>query len=200
MDTAIRRLPDSAPATDDGRGARPGAVLAEPTVGDGSALWELAKATGLDENSPYAYLMVCRDFARTSVAARADDGMLVGFVTGYRRPDVADTLFVWQVGVAGRARRSGLASAMLAHLRDRLVPEGVRYVEATVTPGNVASDRLFRRFAADAGAEVRRTPLFAASAFPAVDPPHDAEALYRIGPLPAGPIPEVEPRGGATRD
>lgn len=57
-----------------------------PTIDDGAMLWALARDTEvLDLNSPYAYLLWCRDFSATSVVAGADRP--VGFITGYRRPD-----------------------------------------------------------------------------------------------------------------
>src|SRR5487761_1174650 len=75
-----------------------------PRSGDGGDLWRLARDPGeLDLNSPYCYLLWCRDFSETSVVARAGR-TVAGFVTGYVRPDVLGTLFVWQVAV-GRAYR-----------------------------------------------------------------------------------------------
>ncbi len=181
----VLRARGSLPAGRGPAGTPPAAdvVLAEPAVGDAAGLWRLARDVGLDENSAYSYLMFCRDFAATSVVARGPAGVLLGFVTGYRRPDAADTLFVWQVGVAPPARRTGLGARMLDHLRRRPALAGVRFVEATVTPGNVASDRLFRRFGADAGAAVACRLGFAASMFPDGSPSHADEILYRIGPL-----------------
>ncbi|WP_230987146.1 diaminobutyrate acetyltransferase [Mycolicibacter heraklionensis] len=44
--------------------------LRTPTVADGPALWQIAvDSATLDVNSPYAYLLWCRDFASTSVVA-----------------------------------------------------------------------------------------------------------------------------------
>src|SRR5690606_40282301 len=71
-------------------------TITRPQVSDGVACWRLAEATGvLDVNSRYAYLLWCRDFAATSVVARRDDDV-VGFVTGFRRPDEPSTLVVWR--------------------------------------------------------------------------------------------------------
>ena len=68
-------------------------TLGAPTSGDGARLWELARDSGgLDLNSPYSYLLWCRDFAATSVAARSGDEV-VGFIT-------------WRTGLPPRASAS----------------------------------------------------------------------------------------------
>ncbi|GHF63923.1 L-2,4-diaminobutyric acid acetyltransferase [Streptomyces thermodiastaticus] len=154
-----------------------------PAVADGAALWRLAKVSGtLDVNSSYSYLLWCRDFAATSVVARDAGGEVVGFVTGYVRPDRPRTLLVWQVAVAASHRGRGLASRMLDALAARVAGErGLTTLETTITPGNTASERLFASFAARHGAGVEREVLFAAEQF--TDGPHDPEVLHRIGPL-----------------
>jgi L-2,4-diaminobutyric acid acetyltransferase len=147
---------------------------------------------GLDVNSRYAYLLWCRDFADTSVVARAGD-RLAGFITGYRRPAAPDTLFVWQVAVGPEFRRRGLASRMLGHLAGSVRTRGVRFVEATVTPGNKASLQLFGSFAEANGTGMASDVLFSEHELGSDNGP---EVLYRIGPLPgpavasAGPLPE----------
>jgi L-2,4-diaminobutyric acid acetyltransferase len=147
-----------------------------PRLEDGRQLWRIARdSKTLDLNSPYSYILWCRDFAATSVVARSD-GEVRGFVTGFDRPEDPGTLFVWQVAVDAAFRGRGLAGRMLAALADR----GFRFVEATVTPDNTASDRLFTAFARDRDAELRRTPLLSGELFPG---DHQPEELYRIGPL-----------------
>lgn len=155
-------------------------TIESPQVSDGAALWRIARDSGsLDLNSSYAYLLWCMDFAGTSVVARVA-GDVIGFVTGYRRPVARDTLMVWQVAVAGSHRGAGLAATMLDQLLDRLTPDGVRYLETTVTADNAASNRLFRSLADRRSAGVDRTELFAPADFP---DDHAAEFRYRIGPF-----------------
>ncbi|MEU7055500.1 diaminobutyrate acetyltransferase [Streptomyces sp. NPDC046197] len=160
-----------------------GVRIERPAVADGAALWQLAKESGtLDLNSSYSYLLWCRDFAATSAVARGADGEPVGFVTGYVRPDRPRTLLVWQVAVDADHRGRGLAARLLDALTARVAAErGLTSVETTITPGNTASERLFTSFAARHRATVEREVLFRAEQFP--DAPHDAEVLYRIGPL-----------------
>jgi L-2,4-diaminobutyric acid acetyltransferase len=143
-------------------------------------MWDLANDAGsLDVNSRYAYLLWCRDFADTTVVVR-DGDRLAGFITGFLRPQAPDTYFVWQVAVSPLYRRRGLARRMLDHAVDLLRPQGVRYVEATVTPDNKASSRLFESFAEANGAELRRDVLFTERE---LGPGHLPEVLHRIGPL-----------------
>lgn len=155
-------------------------AIERPLPEDGSALWRIARdSTVLDLNSSYAYLLWCRDFASTSVIARVG-GEAAGFVTGYRRSDDRQTLFVWQVAVDAEHRGAGIAGQLLNGLLDRVIPEGVRYLETTITASNTASIRLFSALARDRDTEIGRTELFTAGSFP---DGHDAEDLYRIGPF-----------------
>lgn len=156
-------------------------------MGDGPELWRIARDSGkLDLNPAYVYLLWCRDFAASSVVARpgGDAGgggpALAGFVMGYRRPEATGTLLVWQIAVGRPHRGAGLALRMLDHLASRLEPVGVRYLEATVTPDNAPSARLFTAFARDRGAELDKCELFPARLFPEE---HQPEILFRIGPL-----------------
>ena len=154
--------------------------LSIPDIGDGADLWRLAGAAqSLDVNSRYSYLLWCRDFAATSVIAR-DGERLAGFITGYLRPTRPDTLFIWQVAVSPTHRRQGLARRMLDHLVDRLIPQGVDLVEATVTPGNLPSTRLFTSFAQARGVELARDELFSEEM---LGDGHEAENRFLIGPL-----------------
>jgi L-2,4-diaminobutyric acid acetyltransferase len=80
---------------------------------------------------------------------------------------------------------------MLDALGDRLTPRGHRFMEATVTPGNTASTRMFESFARARGCPLERTPLFGDEHLPEG---HEPEHLFRIGPLPA--VPAVAARSG----
>lgn len=155
-------------------------VIESPSVSDGAALWRIARdSQKLDLNSSYAYLLWCVDFADTSVVARVD-GEPVGFVIGYRRPTTNDSALVWQVAVDASQRGRGLAGRLLDALFTRLVAEGVRYLDTTVTPDNEPSIRLFEAFAKRWQATLTRSPLLASADFP---DEHEPEDLFRIGPL-----------------
>ncbi|WP_252446712.1 diaminobutyrate acetyltransferase [Pseudonocardia humida] len=155
-----------------------GVTVRMPTVSDGAACWRLARDSGvLDLNSRYAYLLWARDFAETSAVAWLRGGV-VGFVTGFRRPERPATLFVWQIAVAGAARGRAVGAAMLDALVDRL-PD-VDHVEASIAPDNAPSQALFAGFAARRGAAVSRSLLFGADL---LGNGHRPEILVRIGPL-----------------
>ena len=154
-------------------------VLRRPTLEDGGAMWRVARdSQTLDLNSSYAYLLWARDFAATSVVAERD-GVVVGFVSGYVRPDSPGTLMVWQVAVDADQRGHGLAGRMLDHLA-AAVP-GVTMLETTITDDNEASRALFARFARTRDAQHEETDLFVKAHFP--DEGHDPEVLHRIGPF-----------------
>ena len=147
-----------------------------PRLDDGRELWRIAcDSENLDANSPYFYLLWCRDFAATSLVARSRGGVC-GFIAGFARPEEPETLFIWQVAVKAPHRGRGLAGRMLDHLA------GVQYrfVEATVTPDNMASDRFLSAFARTREAPLERKLLLGSELFPGG---HDPEVLYRIGPL-----------------
>lgn len=147
----------------------------EPDRADGAAMWRLARDSGsLDLNTSYAYLLFARDFADTCRVAVVD-GDVVGFVLGYRRPAEPETLFVWQIAVDPAQRGKQLAGRLLGD-----VAADARFVEASITADNAASQRLFERFARDRGADLTRGEFLAVSDFP---DGHDAEGLVRIGPL-----------------
>lgn len=154
--------------------------IGRPAVRDGPQLWRIARDSGtLDLNSAYTYMLWCRDFASCSVVARSGTDV-TAFITGYLRPDAPDTFVVWQVAVDGAHRGRGLALRMLDHLADRLSPRGARFLEATVTPDNEPSRRLFAAFARGRDAELDTHELFAAELFPEE---HAPEFLLRIGPF-----------------
>lgn len=161
--------------------ARPqgGLRMRAPRTRDGRRIWGLVRDSGvLDLNSPYAYLLVCRHFAETCIVA--DDGeALAGFVVGYRPPDAPQTMFVWQVGVSHDHRGRGLGRTLIVELLQRL--DGVRFLEATVTPSNEASWRLFRSVAHHLGAAFESRPYFAEQDFPPGG--HEREELVHIGPF-----------------
>lgn len=155
-----------------------------PETGDAMRMHALVDAcASLDLNSPYAYLLLCTHFRNTCVVAERE-GMLVGFLAGYRPPDACDTLFVWQVAVAGAARGLGLGSRLLDAVLAQPACRDVAYVEASITPSNAASWALFRALARRRDAACHTRPLFTRQDFGALA--HEEEQLLRIGPFEPG--------------
>jgi L-2,4-diaminobutyric acid acetyltransferase len=158
--------------------------LRAPTVADAADLWRLVRDSGaLDLNSPYAYLLICTDLAETSVVAVDEDG-LAGFVACYRPPTDPTCAFVWQIGVAARARGGGLGRRLLTATLARPGNADARCLTATVTPDNEPSLRLFRGVADALGVRCEETERFPADVFPAEVGDHQPELELRIGPLP----------------
>lgn len=150
-------------------------------------MWRLATESTLDDNSPYAYLLWSDLFSSTSRVVVDESDHPVGFVMGLRVPDRPDCLFIWQIAVDDRARGKGVASQLLDDLWTDVA--GIRFLEATVTPSNEASDRLFRSFGVRHDGRLERSLVYDESFFPTpadTDDAHEAEYLYRIGPITLG--------------
>lgn len=158
-------------------------------VDDAADIWQLVRDTGvLDLNSPYSYLLLCRRFGDTCLVAELDDE-LVGFVTALRPPKAPEVIFVWQIGIAAKARGRGLARRLLEQLIQVPACHDVEWLEATVSPDNEASSALFHSFARHVGAACRVSPYFERDDFPTGE--HEPEKLHRIGPLPLHPSVEL---------
>ena len=152
-------------------------------------MWKLARDSGrLDLNSPYAYLLFAEHFSDTCLIAESE-GDPVGFALGFRTPARADTLFIWQIAVAPKERKNGIGVSMLTALLDDLSEDlrhdGIRYLEATVTPSNMASQRMFRSLAdrLETAFEEGVTPVFSEDMFPKHEDTHEEEWSIRIGPI-----------------
>lgn len=145
-------------------------------------MWRLVKENGvLEPNSPYCYLLLAEHFSDTCVMVDGPDGRPVAFVAGYVPPRMTDTVFVWQIGVAPSERGAGLGSRVLDALLEAPGCAGIRYLQATVTPSNAASEKLFRAFARRHEAPCEVPDAFGEDLFPGAN--HEAERVFRIGPL-----------------
>jgi L-2,4-diaminobutyric acid acetyltransferase len=156
------------------------AAFRTPEPGDGLTVWRMVRDTpGLDTNSPYYYTLWFRDFAGSSLVATAG-GEIVGFLTGYRRPDEPETFMVWQTAVSPRHGIPFLGVKLFEQAADRQVRAGARFIEATVSADNKAIIMVLRQYARRNSADIERRVLFPADCFP---DDHHEEVLYRIGPL-----------------
>ncbi len=154
-------------------------VYRHPTTEDAGAVWHLVKNSGrLDLNSSYLYLLLFRYFADTCLIAERG-GKLLGFVTSFVPPANHSSLFVWQIAVAPAARGQGIATKLLQRLPELPAGRTVSLMEATVSPSNHSSRRLF-----EAVARARDTTCevveggFSASQFPEAG--HEDELLVRV--------------------
>ncbi|MER5881197.1 diaminobutyrate acetyltransferase [Streptomyces sp. NPDC001910] len=160
--------------------ARAKAVFRTPTPEDGYKVWELVESTpGLDTNSSYAYVLWFRDFADCSLVATVDDE-IVGFLTGYRRPEEPDTYFVWQTAVSARHGIPFLGVKLFEEAAERQRARGARFIEASVSAENRSILMVLRQYARRRSAEVKEQLLFPAEL---LGEGHHDEILQRIGPL-----------------
>lgn len=140
----------------------------------------IANCPPLDTNSTYCNLLQCTDFASTSIVAEQNE-KIVGFISGYRPPERQDVLFIWQVAVDSDCRGQGVGQTMLVGLVDRLLSQGVRYLETTITEDNVASQALFKRFFQSMDVPSKTRVQFSRSEHFAGK--HADEILHRGGPF-----------------
>lgn len=152
-----------------------------PSLEDGAEIWKMVdEAAALDVNSGYAYFMIARNFAATSVVAEVD-GEVAGMVTAYTLPDDPTRLFVWQVNVREGFQGLGIARGMLEEILTREECANVRYIETTVAPDNEASEALFRRIAKDFLCGIEESEVYKDELFP--DAEHQIERVFVIGPI-----------------
>jgi L-2,4-diaminobutyric acid acetyltransferase len=163
---------------------RPGAgiVFRKPEIRDGKRVHEIARASKtLDVNSVYHYLLLCRCFADTSMVAEKQ-GRVIGFCTAFTPPAAPDTVFVWQVAVDQKERGQGVGVRILVEIINNLRASNIRYLDATITPSNTASIRLFTAAAKKLNAPFTFDKVF----FSAADfgeNAHESEKLFHIGPI-----------------
>jgi len=155
-------------------------VFDEPTIEDGKEICNLVKdSPPLDVNSEYLYLLLCQHFSKTCVVAK-NESKIIGFVSAYIPPNQQDTLFIWQVAVAKEFRKKGISSKMIQSILSRPVCGSVSYLEATVTPSNLASKNMFESFASKLKCSISTNPFFNLDHF---NQGHEPENLVRIGPF-----------------
>lgn len=161
-----------------------------PTPDDAAGIHQLIdQCKPLDLNACYAYLLLTHHFADTCLLAEAD-GQPVGFVSAYCPPNHSDLLFIWQVAVHPDARGQGLAKQLLTHLLDQSHLRHIRFVDTTISPSNQASQALFRALAHHLDCPIQQQELFPASLFGGAQ--HEAEDLYRLGPIPSVSTPRSD--------
>lgn len=161
--------------------AAEGLHLREPRLEDGKAVHELiGRCPPLDLNSSYNYFLLCSHFSETCAVAERN-GEIVAFMSAYRIPKAPESLFVWQVAVDASLRGLGMAGQLLEAILARPAATGVRYIETTVSPSNVASKRVFERFAQKRDLGWQEETFLTEAHFGSEA--HESEMLFRLGPL-----------------
>jgi L-2,4-diaminobutyric acid acetyltransferase len=158
-----------------------GIVFRNPSIRDGKYFWKIAKASKtLDVNSAYHYLIMCRHFGKTCIVAEKQ-GRVVGFVTAYIPPDSPDSIFVWQVAVDKKERGQGLGVQMLINAFKNAKAYNIKNLDASITPSNQTSIKLFKAVARELNAPFEfEKEFFSASDFGQYN--HEPEMLFHISP------------------
>lgn len=179
--TVARQARPHFPCADNGSSdAQTPVTIRVPRPADGATMRRLAReAGGLDVNSTYYYIMMCSYFSSTCRIACSGESA-VGFVTGFRPSDISRTLLIHQIGVSPEWRGKGIGKSMLLALlagRDG-APE---FIEATISPSNLASRALFNWLSRKIRADQQFRPEFTADLF--LPELHEPEDTVRIGPI-----------------
>lgn len=150
-----------------------------PVLNDGHAIYQLIKSCSpLDLNSSYLYFLQASHFSDTCIVVEQDTE-IIGFLSAYYQPDKPQSLFVWQVAVAKKARGRGLAKAMLlALLKNQPKDSTITEITCTISPSNKASQGLFSSFATTHGLILETSPFINETHFGQED--HEAEDLYTL--------------------
>lgn len=152
----------------------------EPSLEDTKKIYKLVKkCTTLDLNSEYCYMLLATDFQKTCAISQIGQDV-VGFVSGYIKPGSPGTLFVWQVAVDPDHRGKQIAHFMMTELLSRPHLSEINLIEATVSPSNFASQKLFEKIARTLNTSVNMTPYISDSQF---TDSHESEDLYTVGPF-----------------
>jgi L-2,4-diaminobutyric acid acetyltransferase len=155
-----------------------------PCLDDGDGIHQLIGACPpLDVNSSYCNFLQSSHFNSTCILAEnsqlAESNQAVaGFISGYRKPESPDELFIWQVAVAPRFRGQGLAFRMLQTLLTRPSLRQVSVVETTITGDNQSSWALFKKLDKAHGLQGYVSTFLDENRH--FKGKHDTEFLYRI--------------------
>ncbi|WP_373019456.1 diaminobutyrate acetyltransferase [Thiomicrorhabdus sp.] len=154
-------------------------IFRKPSLQDGYAIYSLIQnSPPLDLNSSYLYFLQADHFSDTCVVAE-NQGQIVGFISAYFNPKASGNLFVWQVAVDTSMRGKRLALRLLEHLVcNQLEKPGFDRISATISPSNIASQKLFKRFAETHGLSVEKQSYLETQHFG--DLGHEAEELYTL--------------------
>jgi len=152
-------------------------ILRKPIKNDANYIYKLVQDTKvLDINSEYLYLLQSTHFADNCIVATVEE-KIVGFVSGYIKPNHPDRLFIWQVGVESDYRGNDIAGKMLRGLLAYDNHYAISIIETTISPSNKASQRVFEKLAQELDATLDKSRFFEIEDFTYA---HEEEILYTI--------------------
>ena len=128
-------------------------------------------------NSQYTYFLLAKDFSDTCVVVE-HNGQIIAFSSGYVPPSRPDTFFNWETVVHRNYRGHSLQKLMLLY---QIKITNTNYFEGTVNPSNEVSKKNFCELAELLNTKCEKKVLFSEEDFE--NNGHEAEILYRIGPI-----------------
>ncbi|WP_319558375.1 diaminobutyrate acetyltransferase [Thiomicrorhabdus sp.] len=154
-------------------------IFRRPSLEDGIKIHQLiSESPPLDVNSSYLYFLQSSHFAETCVVAENHQSLL-GFVSGYLRPDQPDQLFVWQLAVAQSGRGRGIGKGLIRRLiqqANAFSRQPLRSIACTISPSNQASQGVFKSLAKSFGLRLEIHPFLDKEHFAGQE--HEAEDYY----------------------
>lgn len=114
----------------------------------------VADCPPLTLHTEFTYWVLLRYWGSYCLIAE-EDGMIASVLLAIGTSSAEDLVYLWQIGVAPRARRSGLAQRMLQEFAARASSDGRTRVQVSIAPDNPASLRLFAQLALEQGDELR---------------------------------------------
>lgn len=155
-------------------------IYRRPKLADGINIHRLiTNSPPLDVNSSYLYFLQSSHFADTCVVAEKN-GEILGFVSGYLRPDNPTELFVWQLVVSKHGRGQGVAKSLVRQQIAqalKLQPE-LKTISCTISPSNLASQGVFKSLGKHFGLQLEVKEFLTETHFAGTD--HEAEDEYTL--------------------
>lgn len=152
-------------------------VIRACTPNDAYPIYELAKMLPpLSAHNPYAYWNLFSHFNGANFVAEVD-GNPSGFITSHPTNSPESEWFIWQIGVLGEFRGTGLAAGLQDEVIDVARNSGAVAIRTTIDKGNPASLGSFKKMASRLGTELHEIDRYDITKH---DPSVRPETLFRI--------------------
>ncbi|OCM00355.1 L-2,4-diaminobutyric acid acetyltransferase [Aliarcobacter thereius] len=149
-------------------------TLKKPDKSNSKEIFKIIKESRtLDLNSEYLYLLLSTHFQDSCSLAFIKDE-LASLVLAYYLPNESKTLFIWQIATKKEFRGNNLTLKLLEDIVSR---KEINKLITTVNPNNIASSKIFEKFAKNNNSELTKSILFSKDDFLNS---HEDEVLFTI--------------------
>ncbi|OCL97232.1 diaminobutyrate acetyltransferase [Arcobacter porcinus] len=149
-------------------------TLKKPDKSNSKEIFKIIKESKtLDLNSEYLYLLLSTHF-KDSCSLAFINGELASLVLAYYLPNETKTLFIWQIATKEKFRGKNLTLKILEDIVSR---KEINKLITTVSPDNIASRKIFEKFARNNNSEIKKSILFSKDDF---INSHEDEVLFTI--------------------